>query len=705
MKPSSVRRAVATAAIAALSAAALLAFPLSASAADIVVTSSDDTNTPGTLRYAIENSDAGDTITFAPSVTEITVTEILFIEHSLNIIGPGSGLLSLSRVASGNYHVFGFAPTVENTDLTISGLTITGGDGDYGVGISLSGSGIDFCDVVLDDIVVNDQNYSGGAAVYAFALGGDLTIRNSSFERNETTHEGGAVYIGNNGGAVSIENSYFGQNSGSAGGAVYVNGAFGDATVDSSTFEQNTATTDAGALWFGAISEDTTFSITDSGFSDNSADGRGGAAYVENTGDGSLAVSESSFTDNAADNEGGALDIDFVGAGTPSAVIESSTFASNVADRGSSIGVGVINSLLEFTNVTIYDALSASGAAQAVYISTLDGTVDEVALEVQSSTVIGNGAFIVNDNQTGNILIENSVLQSSTDLEPGFAVLEPSEQLVTVNYDLISNEEEAYYATGTGNLFEGSASFSTSSNTGSDRLVLYPSEGDDVIDAGDPAYVGPSFDARGAGFDRIVNGRVDIGAVEYNAPFFADVTDTASPFYNYIQWMYNTSISTGTPQATGKPIYNPTATVSRQAMAAFLFRLDDPFFLAPTEPTFADVATSSPFYTQIEWMADQGISTGTPQPSGKPLYKPADPVSRQAMALFLARFAEADLSVPPTVQSFADVPINSSPAAAIEWMKNNGVSTGTPQPSGLPLYQPADPVSRQAMAAFLYRIR
>lgn len=34
-------------------------------------------------------------------------------------------------------------------------------------------------------------------------------------------------------------------------------------------------------------------------------------------------------------------------------------------------------------------------------------------------------------------------------------------------------------------------------------------------------------------------------------------------------------------------------------------------------------------------------------------------------------------------------------------MKVNGISTGTAQPTGLPLYNSTDPVSRQAIAAFL----
>jgi len=119
---------------------------------------------------------------------------------------------------------------------------------------------------------------------------------------------------------------------------------------------------------------------------------------------------------------------------------------------------------------------------------------------------------------------------------------------------------------------------------------------------------------------------------------------------------------------------------------------------------FADVGSGSSFYTAVEWMAARGISTGTIQPSGKPLFKPTDPVSRQAMALFLARYDHINVSVLPAVQSFSDVATSSTFAAAIAWMKTVGISTGTAQPTGLPLFKPVDPVSRQAMAAFLYRL-
>ena len=187
-------------------------------------------------------------------------------------------------------------------------------------------------------------------------------------------------------------------------------------------------------------------------------------------------------------------------------------------------------------------------------------------------------------------------------------------------------------------------------------------------------------------------------------PSFADVTDPSSPFYTFIEWMFQRGISLGTAQLPAKPLYKPADAVSRQAMALFMYRLSGATFAPPASPTFGDVPTTSQFYSAIEWMASRGISAGTAQPSGPPLFKPSDPVSRQAMALFVARYAGANLTIAPTTPRFTDVPVGASSAAAIDWMFVSGVSRGTPQLPGLPLYLPSDPVSRQAMAAFLYRV-
>jgi hypothetical protein len=187
-------------------------------------------------------------------------------------------------------------------------------------------------------------------------------------------------------------------------------------------------------------------------------------------------------------------------------------------------------------------------------------------------------------------------------------------------------------------------------------------------------------------------------------PYFADAQDPTATFYPYIQWMGTSGISRGTAQADAPPLFLPLATVSRQAMAEFLYRLSGETFDPGSSSAFADVPASSTFNTAIQWMASKGISTGTAQDSGKPLFKPNDVVTRQAMAEFLARYSGADLSQPPQQTGFADVAGDSDFAAAIAWMNTAGISTGTAQPSGLPLYKPMDAVTRQAMAAFLYRL-
>jgi len=117
------------------------------------------------------------------------------------------------------------------------------------------------------------------------------------------------------------------------------------------------------------------------------------------------------------------------------------------------------------------------------------------------------------------------------------------------------------------------------------------------------------------------------------APTFGDVGIT-NPFYCEIDWMAFEGISTGFEPG---PTYKPSASVSRPAMSAFMYRLaDEPEFNDPVTPTFGDVSVSNTFYDEIEWMASEDITQGTPA-SPKPLYKPSDPVSRQAMSAFMFR--------------------------------------------------------------------
>jgi subtilisin family serine protease len=179
---------------------------------------------------------------------------------------------------------------------------------------------------------------------------------------------------------------------------------------------------------------------------------------------------------------------------------------------------------------------------------------------------------------------------------------------------------------------------------------------------------------------------------------FDDVSQ-AHPFWAEVEWMAETGITTG----FGPGTYAPAAAVSRAAMSAFMYRLaGEPDVTIPPTTTFGDVSTSHPFFDEIEWMASEGITTGTAA-APKPLYKPADPVSRSAMSAFMYRLADEPAFVAPATATFGDVSVDHPLHLEVEWMASEGITTGTAA-TPKPLYKPTNPVSRAAMSAFMQRL-
>ena len=179
----------------------------------------------------------------------------------------------------------------------------------------------------------------------------------------------------------------------------------------------------------------------------------------------------------------------------------------------------------------------------------------------------------------------------------------------------------------------------------------------------------------------------------------------SSAFCPQIGWLASTGI-TGGYQDPGKtqPGFHPAEPVSRQAMAAFLYRFG---FTGKADPTcsgsfraFTDVRAGG-FCGPIEWLAGAVISGGYADGG----FHPAAAVSRQAMAAFLYRFGNAGQAAPAcTEQQFWDVPVSSAFCPQIAWLVSNGLATGYADAGkSLPGFHPTAAVSRQAMAAFLHR--
>ena len=120
----------------------------------------------------------------------------------------------------------------------------------------------------------------------------------------------------------------------------------------------------------------------------------------------------------------------------------------------------------------------------------------------------------------------------------------------------------------------------------------------------------------------------DPGFVPPATPTFTDMPKT-SIFYQSVEWLAASGITGG----CGGTSFCPTAPVSRQSMAAFLYRAaGEPVFI-PAGQTFDDVPPTSIFYKQVEWLANTGITGGCN--AGGTLFCPGTSVSRQQMAAFL----------------------------------------------------------------------
>lgn len=118
---------------------------------------------------------------------------------------------------------------------------------------------------------------------------------------------------------------------------------------------------------------------------------------------------------------------------------------------------------------------------------------------------------------------------------------------------------------------------------------------------------------------------------------------------------------------------------------------------------FTDVPKSHKFYTDINWLAKNGVTTGVNQPNGTLKFVPKGEVSREAMAAFLYRLAEPKNYKAPAKSPFTDVKPGHKFYTQIMWAYENKVTTGIKQPGGKLKFAPGDRITREAMAAFMYR--
>ena len=163
----------------------------------------------------------------------------------------------------------------------------------------------------FDEVNTDDKQHNGTRGIIR-AAGANLEVAKSTFAGNEAVL-GGAINVWSNGeNTVKITDSTFtGNATKSHGGAVYITGSQVKTTIADATFSKNTSGKQGGALQLAGAGETT---ITNTTFSENAAGTFGGAINATGT---KVAATNVTFEGNkaaSADGHGGALFVDGQGA-------------------------------------------------------------------------------------------------------------------------------------------------------------------------------------------------------------------------------------------------------------------------------------------------------------------------------------------------------------------------------------------------------
>lgn len=202
-----------------------------------------------------------------------------------------------------NGSVSNFSGKVTSTDHFGAVVTATTG--------TLKIDNVTFENNKFDEVNTGDKQHNGTRGIIR-AAGANLEVAKSTFAGNEAVL-GGAINVWSNGeNTVQITDSTFtGNATKSHGGAVYITGSQVKTTIADATFSKNTSGKQGGALQLAGAGETT---ITNTTFSENAAGTFGGAINATGT---QVAATNVTFEGNkaaSADGHGGALFVDGQGA-------------------------------------------------------------------------------------------------------------------------------------------------------------------------------------------------------------------------------------------------------------------------------------------------------------------------------------------------------------------------------------------------------
>ena len=416
----------------------------------VTVTNANDSGS-GSLRQAIADATAGDTIIFADGLSGSTITLSSALVIGTNISIDASNLttpITLSGNSLVRVMLVNAGVTTSITGLNIvNGYTTVGGAGIYNNGT-----------LTITDCTISDN--AAGTLGGGIANNGTMVLVDSTVSGN-AAQDGGGIF-NNTGRSLTINGSEISGNSSIRGGGVYSEGTI---TLTKSEVSMNAASENGGGVYSTYLC-----TVEASTISDNSGVFGGG---ILNQSTGTLTVTGSTFEGNLASSVGGGIGNLFA------ATIVNSSFTDNYSNYGGAV----------------YNAGAAFNTVLTISNSTFSGN---------SAADLGGGIYNRNILHLKNSIVANS-LNSQVD-----CYNENSTTLATNINNLIETNATGSHTCGIPFL-TGDPGLDSLKDNGGDTKTMALLVGSAALNAGDNATC-EGTDQRGV--IRPQNSICDIGAVE-----------------------------------------------------------------------------------------------------------------------------------------------------------------------------------------------
>ncbi len=492
-------------------------------------TGADCTAGSGADTINFDNSLSGSTVTLGG--TELSITDSLSIDGDLN----DDGAPDIEINANDSSRVININPASNSVDVTLEGLTISGGNStSEGAGVrSQFNYGSDFgANLTISNSVIsgNTALFSNGAGVY-LAYTNSLTVNNSSISGNTADGRSGGGIYGNKGN-ISLTNSTVSGNTADDGSGGGIYSYKGNISLTNSTVSGNSARRNGGGIlaYYGTIT------LTDSTVSGNSSETYGGGVFARyedvtltnstvsgNTSIrdgggirayyGNITLTNSTVSGNSSDSSGGGT---FAPYGD--VTLMNSTVSGNTStEKGG--GIWAYSGSITLTNSTVSGNTSTTDNGGGIWMYGGSLTLTNSTVSDNSADDSGGGIFADGAGQgfSTTFSMVNSILANSDtggDCGGGF-------DTITGSNSLVEDGGAACGITGVNitSLLTVDPQLDPLADNDGPTLTHLPQVGSPVIDAGDNTDCGTGLtittDQRGGARN---DGLCDIGAVEGSDP-------------------------------------------------------------------------------------------------------------------------------------------------------------------------------------------